>query len=44
MLVKGKEVRKYLKAQEAAEKLDIYEKLHERTDLPEIRQYHGRYL
>ena len=32
MLVKGREVKNYLKAQEAAEpKLDIYEKLHERS-------------
>ena len=33
MLIKGREVSKYLKAQEAAEsKLDIYQKMHERTE------------
>ena len=38
MLVKGREVYKHLKAQEAAEpKLDIYEKLHERTDHTAIK-------
>ena len=39
MLLKGKEVRKYLEAQKAAEpKLGIYEKMHERTESGQISE------